>query len=67
MVAEGAEGLCSLMLSNAMLLSAWTDRKIALPFTREEDELFANLLEERAANSREKVAREIVLDVSGSF
>ena len=67
MVAEGREGINSLMLSNAMLLSAWTERTIALPFAAEQDELFARLLEERAAKSREKVEREIVLNVGGSF
>jgi len=67
MVAEGAEGIRSLMLSNAMILSAWTDKTIALPFGGEQDELFASLLEERAAKSREKVAREITLNVGGSF
>ena len=67
MVAEGWEGINSLMLSSAMLLSGWTDAKIDLPFDQETDELFAGMLEEKAANSREKVTREIVLDVSGSF
>ena len=67
MVAEGWEGINSLMLSNAMLLSAWTDAKISLPFDEAQDKLFAALLEEHAANSREKVTREIELNVSGSF
>ena len=67
MVAEGKEGINSLMLSNAMLLSTWTDRTIALPFGEEQDELFAKLLEERAANSREKAAKAITLNVGGSF
>ena len=67
MVAEGVEGMSSLMLSNAMILSAWTDRKIALPFGEAEDALFAGMLAERAENSREKVTREIELNVSGSF
>ena len=67
MVAEGSEGINSLMLSSAMLLSAWTDAKISLPFDEAQDQLFADLLEERAANSREKVTREIELNVSGSF
>ena len=67
MIAEGEEGINSLMLSNAMLLSSWTDAKIDLPFGEAQDELFAKLLEERAAGSREKVTREIELNVGGSF
>ena len=31
MIADGREGLCSLMLANAMLLSSWTDETIELP------------------------------------
>ena len=67
MIAEGWEGMNSLMLSNAMLLSTWTDAKIDLPFDEAQDALFDSLLEERAANSREKITREIELNVSGSF
>ena len=67
MVAEGEEGVRSLMLSNAMLLSGWTGETIALPFDPAQDARFAAMLEARAANSREKVTREIELNVSGSF
>ena len=67
MIAEGWEGMNSLMLSNAVLLSTWTDAKIDLPFDEAQDALFDSLLEERAANSREKITREIELNVSGSF
>ena len=67
MIAGGEEGLESLSLSSAMLLSAWTDRTIALPFDAAQDALFERLLEERAAKSREKITREIELNVSGSF
>ena len=31
MIADGREGLCSLMLANAMLLSSWMDETIELP------------------------------------
>ena len=64
MIADGREGLNSLMLSNAMLLSAWTGEMVELPF---DDARFAQLLSEHAAKSPEKRAREIQLDVSRSF
>ena len=64
MIADGREGLNSLMLSNAMLLSAWTDETISLPF---DDALFADLLEEHAAHSPEKTAKPVKLDLSHSF
>ena len=67
MVAEGWEGINSLMLSNAMLLSSWTGSAIELPFGEAQDAQFERMLEEKAEKSREKTAKEIVLDVSGSF
>ena len=44
MVADGREGLNSLMLANAMLLSSWTDERIALPFDEAADERYKRLL-----------------------
>lgn len=64
MVADGREGLNSLMLSNAMLLSSWTDKTIELPF---DDALFSRLLQERAAKSPDKVAKPVQMDLSRSF
>lgn len=64
MIADGREGLNSLMLSNAMLLSAWTGETITLPF---DDARFAALLEERAARSPEKQAKAIQMDLGKSF
>lgn len=64
MIADGREGLNSLMLSNAMLLSSWTDKTIDLPF---DDALFAKLLEERAAKSPDKAAKPVQMDLSRSF
>ena len=64
MVADGREGLCSLELSNAMLLSSWTGNTVELPF---DDDLFARMLEERAAKSPEKQAKPIRLNVRNSF
>ena len=64
MVADGREGLYSLELSNAMLLSSWTGNTVELPF---DDDLFARMLEERAAKSPEKQAKPIHLNVRNSF
>lgn len=64
MVADGREGLYSLELSNAMLLSSWTGNTVELPF---DDDLFARMLEERAAKSPEKQAKPIRLNVRNSF
>ena len=57
----------ALLLALAMLLSGWTGETIALPFDAAQDARFAAMLEARAANSREKITREIELNVSGSF
>ena len=67
MVAEGCEGIESLMLCNAMILSTWTGETIELPFDAKADERFEAMLEEKAACSREKQAKEITLNVGGSF
>ena len=67
MVADGREGLCSLMLANAMLLSAWTGETIELPMSAQDDARFEAMLDERAAHSREKTARPVELNVDKSF
>ena len=64
MIADGREGLCSLMLANAMLLSTWENATINLPF---DDALYAGKLAALAAKSPKKVAKPIKLDVSKSF
>ena len=50
LLAPGVEGIRGLTLSNAMHLSAWTDKTIELA-TLDED-LFYNLLQEKIANSK---------------
>ncbi len=50
LLAPGIEGLNSLLLSNAMLLSAWTDEMIELK--NFDDDLFFSILQERIANSK---------------
>jgi predicted dehydrogenase len=51
LVADGREGINSLMISNAMHLSAWTNREVDIPFN--EDQHYA-LLEERIRSSKAK-------------
>ena len=67
MIADGREGLNSLALANAMLLSGWTGETFDIPFDAETDERYAKLLAERAAKSPEKKAKPIVMDLNKSF
>ena len=67
MVADGREGLLSLSLANAMLLSAWTGETIELPMSGADDARYEAMLASRAAHSREKAAKPIELNVSQSF
>lgn len=67
LIADGREGLSSLMLANGMLLSSWTDRTIALPMGEADEIEFEAMLAARAARSPQKTVRAIELDVSKSF
>ena len=67
LIAEGCEGLSSLMLSNAMILSGWTGKTVALPMDEAADAAFEALLVGHASKSRERVVRPIELDVGSSF
>ena len=51
LVADGREGLNSLMLTNAMHLSEWTRKPVELPF---DEALHRDLLLERVKTSRRK-------------
>ncbi|MDQ0111073.1 Gfo/Idh/MocA family protein [Paenibacillus harenae] len=51
LIAPGEEGIKGLMLSNAMLLSTWTDNWVDLPI---DEEKFYEYLQERMANSKFK-------------
>lgn len=66
LVADGREGLNSLMLSNAMYLSAWTGETVTLPI---DEEKFLELLNARRAHSRhkKKVSRSGTVDTCSSF
>ena len=64
MIADGREGLNSLMLANAMLLSTWEHAAVDLPF---DDARYADRLAALAAKSPKKAAKPVKLDVSKSF
>ena len=65
MVADGAEGIRSLEISNAMYLSTWTGESVQLPL---DDERFYKLLQERIKKSRHvKKVESKAVDVDGSF
>jgi predicted dehydrogenase len=66
LLSPGEEGIRSLELSNAMLLSSWKDDWVNLPI--DEDE-FHRLLQERIESStfRKKAAPERILDTGGTY
>ncbi len=65
LVAEGAEGLRGLTLSNAMHLSAFLGRPVEIPF---DEELYYEELMKRVATSRRKTAvQEVVADTSSTY
>lgn len=66
LLAPGQESINSLQLSNAMLLSAWTNSWVALPV---DEDKFYTLLKEKIANStyEKPEAERKVVDVAGSF
>ena len=65
MVANGAEGINGLTLSNAMHLSAWLGKKITLPF---DEDLFYDELMKRVATSRRKTnVQAVFADTSSTY
>ncbi|MCP4377143.1 MAG: Gfo/Idh/MocA family oxidoreductase [bacterium] len=66
MVADGREGIKSLELSNAMLLSAWTDGAVDLPI---DGEKYHKMLQERIDTSTyvKDTSASKVMDVDGTF
>ena len=64
LVAEGAEGIRGLTLSNAMHLSSWLDKTIELPF---DEDLFLAELNKKRATSKKKEDKDIVFDTAGTF
>ncbi len=64
LVAEGAEGIRGLTLSNAMHLSSWLDKTVELPF---DEDLFLAELNKKRAQSKKKEDKGIVFDTEGTF
>ncbi len=65
LLAGGIEGINSLQLSNAMLLSTWLDDWVRLPI---DDELFFQKLQEKIKSSRfRKVTRKVEMDATGTY
>ena len=64
LVADGREGINGLMLSNAMHLSAWLGKEIALPF---DEKLFYDLLMERCRTSRHKADKDVTMSTEGTY
>ena len=63
---KGEEGIKSVQMMNAMLLSTWLDRAVELPI---DDELYLKELNRRIAESTvvKKDTPDVVLDISGSY
>ncbi|PZD95772.1 gfo/Idh/MocA family oxidoreductase [Paenibacillus sambharensis] len=66
LLAPGEEGIKGLMLSNAMLLSSWTDDWVTLPI---DEELFYTKLQEQVRNSSslKDSGSARTLDISGTY
>ncbi|MBE6767295.1 MAG: Gfo/Idh/MocA family oxidoreductase [Ruminococcaceae bacterium] len=65
LVADGREGINGLTISNAMHLSAFTDRVVELPF--DDDEYYNELMKRVATSRRKENVNEVVSDTSGSY
>ena len=66
LLVKGEEGIGSVQMMNAMLLSAWLDRAVELPI---DDDLYLDELNRRIKESTvvRKEASDVVLDISGSY
>ena len=65
LVAKGTEGINGLMLSNAMHLSAFLEKKVEIPF---DEELYYSELMKRVATSRRKTdVKAVFADTAGSY
>lgn len=64
LITPGEEGINSLQISNAMLLSAWTDGWVDIPV---DEELFYERLQERIRASAPKKAGGRTMSVEGTF
>lgn len=64
-IADGAEGINGLTLSNAMHLSAWTGKAVELPL--DEDLYLAELNKRRKTSAKKEVKEAKVLDTEGTY
>ena len=64
LLASGTEGINGVELSNAMLLSTWTDNWVDIPV---DEELYYNELQKRVESSKVKKSEGKVMDVKGTF
>ena len=66
LVAEGAEGINGLTISNAAFLSSWLDETVTLPI---DEDLYYEKLQEKIKNSTYKkvVVEQLQEDMSGTF
>ncbi len=64
LVAEGAEGIHGLTLSNAMHLSSWLDKMVEIPF---DEDLFLTELNKKRAFSQKKTGSGVVFDTTGTY
>jgi predicted dehydrogenase len=66
LIAPAVEGIHSLSLGNAIMLSSWLDQTVTMPF---DEDAYERLLEERISRSRfQKVVRDQgPVDISNSF
>ncbi len=65
LVAEGAEGINGLTLSNAMHLSSWLGKAVQIPF---DEELFLEELDKRRkASGLKKEVKEVTFNTEGSY
>ncbi|GHV36091.1 oxidoreductase [Spirochaetia bacterium] len=64
LVADGAEGINGLTLSNAMHLSSWLDKTIKIPF---DEDLFLAELDKRRQASKIKTGPSVVFETGKSY
>jgi len=64
LIADGEEGIHSLMLSNAMHLSSWTGETVEFPI---DEDLYLSELKKRISTSKRKIGESVLFDTTGSF
>ena len=65
LIADGAEGINGLMLSNAMFLSSWENRMVELPV--DEDKFYDELMKRVATSKVKTNVVETTMDTSDSY